>query len=266
MAKFFHPRSLYILFLFWYVNGVFLLGFDILPSWLEWSNGVFLVLAGLLGCVYFYYIYQAAGLWYSLLVFVLSMGTEALGVNFNILFGSYNYHGAFGIEWAGVPVGIGFAWIMVMATSHALAKRITSGMRFQTIAIALFGTAIAVSMDLLLDPVSTVRGYWTWNEPGTYYDIPLQNFIGWAVLSFFLHLIKSIFLSPREANHVWWEERMVWLYTLIVGFFAMLAVLEGIPGAAFLVIALTALWLLLYLNGRKREVKNDEKSKQAQSI
>lgn len=37
------------LFLFWFAVGVVLVGFDLLPPWLEWANTVFLVLAGVMG-------------------------------------------------------------------------------------------------------------------------------------------------------------------------------------------------------------------------
>ncbi|KHF30408.1 hypothetical protein LR68_00779 [Anoxybacillus sp. BCO1] len=37
---------LYRLFLIWYACGIVLVGFRLLPPWLEWANVVFLMLAG----------------------------------------------------------------------------------------------------------------------------------------------------------------------------------------------------------------------------
>lgn len=46
-------NGVFKLFIFWYIIGVLLLSFDLLPSWLEWANAVFLILAGALGALYF---------------------------------------------------------------------------------------------------------------------------------------------------------------------------------------------------------------------
>lgn len=44
---------LYRLFIFWYVCGLILVGMNWLSSWLEGTNGVFLILTGLLGDMFF---------------------------------------------------------------------------------------------------------------------------------------------------------------------------------------------------------------------
>ncbi|TDQ42090.1 carotenoid biosynthesis protein [Aureibacillus halotolerans] len=253
-----HKEHVYYLFIIWYICGGFLLGFDLLPAWMNWSNGVFLLLAGLVGGIYFFVAFGRPGVLYGLFVFLATMGCEALGVHYGILFGSYIYHGAFGPEVLGVPVGIGFAWVMVMATSHAFTTRIlarmTSNRLLFPLLAALTGMVIAVTMDLILDPVAAAREYWTWEKSGPYFGIPTQNFIGWAVLSFVLHLLKNLFMIPVKPANVWWEERMIWLYALIVALFSMLAVQEGVEGAAYITIMITALWVVLYIRGRKGEM------------
>lgn len=51
-----------------------------------------------------------------------SIFAEHLGVEYGILFGDYYYTQDFGPKLIGVPIAIGFAWLMVIASSHALAK------------------------------------------------------------------------------------------------------------------------------------------------
>ena len=47
----------------------------------------------------------------------------------------------------------------------------------------------AVAMDLALEPVAHVRGYWFWNSSSAWwYGVPALNFIGWAGVSFGLAL------------------------------------------------------------------------------
>jgi putative membrane protein len=49
--------------------------------------------------------------------------------------------------------------------------------------VPLLTGAIGVVMDLFIDPVAVVAGYWVWHVQGTvYYGIPLLNYVGWFVL------------------------------------------------------------------------------------
>ena len=51
---------------------------------------------------------------------------------------------------------------------------------------------IAVALDLFIDPMAVVAGYWVWLVPGeVYFGIPLLNFVGWFVLMFLAPLAGS---------------------------------------------------------------------------
>ncbi len=56
----------------------------------------------------------------------MSMGIESFGVHTGLFFGDYTYETDFGFKLIGVPITIGFAWLMVMATSHVLAAPMVS--------------------------------------------------------------------------------------------------------------------------------------------
>ncbi|MFB5661556.1 carotenoid biosynthesis protein [Alteribacillus sp. HJP-4] len=115
----------YRLFLIWYICGIILLSFQLIPPALEWSNSVFLILAGLLGMLYFIRSYGTGrGMLLSLYIFLFTMTAEGFGVAYGVFFGDYFYNSDFGMMVQGVPITIGFAWLMVTATTHVLAKRI----------------------------------------------------------------------------------------------------------------------------------------------
>jgi putative membrane protein len=58
---------------------------------------------------------------------------------------------------------------------------------------------IAVSVDLLIDPVAVAIGYWVWHVPGNvYYGIPLLNFVGWFVLMFLAPLAWIVIAQRRH--------------------------------------------------------------------
>jgi len=44
---------------------------------------------------------------------------------------------------------------------------------------AVMDGLLVVSLDLVLDPVLTVRGNWVWTERGSFFGVPPGNFAGW---------------------------------------------------------------------------------------
>ncbi|MCD8502529.1 MAG: carotenoid biosynthesis protein [Bacillaceae bacterium] len=155
----------------------------------------FLILSGILGGIYFTVNYQKwLGFSISLFIIFSTIFVEWIGVEYNLFFGHYDYNSDFGPKIAGVPIAIGFAWLMVIATTHVLAKQIV---RLFTLkhrlllgfCYAIIGAFAAVVIDLVIDPVAfQVKEYWIWYEGGFYYEIPLSNFLGWFILAFGIHL------------------------------------------------------------------------------
>ena len=213
-------------FLIWYSIGVILVGFDWVPSWLEWANSVFIITAGILGWIYFIRLFGTLhGTLISLLIFVGSFAIEYVGSTYSLLFGSYYYTDYFAPNLLGVPVAIGFAWVMVIATSHAIVHAFplkTSWLK------AIAGGFLAVLFDLVLDPVSyRVKSYWIWEDSGFYYDIPITNFTGWFITAFVLHVIIELFFNVGKTDWIW-QRRMVLLYSLMIAMFAFIAFINGL--------------------------------------
>lgn len=244
-------NRIFYLFLVWYAIGIILLSFDLLPSWLEWANAFFLILAGTLGFLYFVRRFgKTVGSILGIVIFLFTFIVEGAGAGADFLFGSYDYTERFAPNLFGVPIAIGFAWLMVMATSHVLARWIIpSG----GLAYAFLGAVGAVIMDLIIDPVAyQLKGYWIWEDTGWYYDIPWTNFFGWFVVSFVLHLLidwlmkrQSLFISSGLA-----EKRMALLYIMMIAMFVLLAALGGLWLAVFLTSGAAALYAAVAWNRR----------------
>ncbi|WP_035186186.1 carotenoid biosynthesis protein [Alteribacter aurantiacus] len=249
-------QYLFRFFIVWYGCGVVLLSFDLVPPWLEWANVVFLITSGLLAMMFFYRTYKKTlGLFFILTVFVLSMVIESIGVATGLFFGDYVYKTDFGPKIIGVPITIGFAWVMVIGTSHVFAKLLSAFVgKFAFLVYTLYGALVATSIDLIIDPVAyEVKEYWVWLEGGLYYDIPFSNFLGWFVLSFVLHTI--IFALGRKngqwltSSDSYWHTNMRWLYFLMTMMFVIVAlvnglILAGIVSACCLAIVYTVDFLL----------------------
>ncbi|WP_394219010.1 carotenoid biosynthesis protein [Halobacillus trueperi] len=238
-------------FIFWYICGVFLVTFDWLPPWLEWANSVFLITAGVVAGIYFMKMYGVwRGIIYSLIIIVVSIYVEHLGVKYNFLFGAYHYTENFGLKIADTPITIGFAWLLIIGCSHELARVLSTGWSrwASRFIFVVTGALAAVTMDLILDPVSfKVKEYWIWEDPGFYYDIPFSNFFGWFVLAALFHLIFLFIHRDLEDRNVHpWPQRMVLTFGLIIFLFLCIAFTGQLYGAIVFVSALTLLWYGLY--------------------
>lgn len=264
-------RKLFSIFAIWYAIGVVLLVFNLVPQSLDWANTVFLVMAGGLAMVFFYQSYgRVIGLLIIFIIFVLSTGIESIGVHTGLIFGDYAYMDDFGYHVIGVPATIGFAWLMVMATSHALATPLIKATGiFSCLLYSAYGAVIATTLDLILDPVAfVVKKYWIWNEGGVYYGIPAKNFVGWLSLSFILHLLIWIFRqhkfdqgrklaqvpgrdheqAPKNRNvqSQYWEQRMVWLYGMIGSMFIIIGLVNGLILGPIIVGILILIYYVVY--------------------
>ncbi|WP_226658073.1 carotenoid biosynthesis protein [Pseudalkalibacillus hwajinpoensis] len=243
------------LFIFWYCCGLVLVGFDLLPPFLNWANAFFLILCGILGSLYLFRTFGPfRGLLYASFIFVFSMIAEGLGVHYGLIFGQYDYSGEFGFKIAEVPIGIGFAWIMVIAVTQVLSMQLIEKMKqgyMRWLAYALVGALIAVLIDLIIDPVAyLVKGYWGWEGEGVYYDVPFQNFTGWFWVSFFFHLLLyPLYLRNKvsdKTSFILWKNRMAMLFGMVMGMFIFLALLDGLWLACLLTSLPTFLLLLIY--------------------
>lgn len=258
-------KIVFNLFLFWYGCGIFLVGFDILPPFLEWANAFFLILCGVLATFYFIRTFgKTLGTSISIFIFIMSMAAESLGVHYGWIFGQYNYSGDFGYKIAEVPIGIGFAWVMVVAVTHVLSAQFLKKMNdslLKWFAYSLIGAVIAVLIDLIIDPVAyLVKGYWGWEGDSFYYQVPLQNFSGWFFVSFFFHVLLYpvyIRISPQsQESFLFWKHRMVALFGMVMGFFIFLGILDQL----WLAVTITGIPTYAFLYAYRKSIKNFELS------
>lgn len=244
---------IYRFFLFWYACGVVLVAFDILPKQLEWANAVFLYVAGIVALIFAINRY---GKGFAILTFVfvlcLSILIEFLGVRFGVVFGTYHYEKDFGMQIAGVPLTIGFAWTMVILTTHAITIKLLSSYKQKgfvyLIAFVMISSLLAVVMDLIIDPVAfQAKQYWVWEGQSFYYNIPLQNFVGWFLTSALFQFLLYPFWSRIEPKeNILWEKRARMLYFLIIFMFILTALRAQLLLATSVVFGCVLLtWLLL---------------------
>ncbi|WP_431158474.1 carotenoid biosynthesis protein [Winogradskyella poriferorum] len=112
--------------------------------------------------------------------FFLGFITEALGVNYGLIFGDYAYGENLGYKILGVPLMICVNWaLLTMATAD-----IASLLSKNKILTALLGAALMTGLDFIIEVSAPRFDFWEF-ENGC---VPLQNYIGWLTTAFIAHL------------------------------------------------------------------------------
>lgn len=174
-------------------------------------------------------------------VAVLGFAVEAVGVSSGFPFGTYAYTRVLQPQLFGVPVVMGFAWMALVAFASDAAARMRLALWPAAFVAALWTTAA----DLVIDPLAVNHfGYWTWASVGTYYRIPFTNFAGW----FFTALLACRCFGPRSQSNFW----AGFVGTMILLFFASIALAHSMFPVALVGFALCALRLSLFSGSRTR--------------
>jgi uncharacterized membrane protein len=150
--------------------------------------------------------------WRGILFFLIvclgvSNAFENLSIMTGFPFGWYDYSDAIGPKLFLVPLLIGPAYFGMGYLSWTLARailgdgdtRLAGLLWFATPAIASF---IMVSWDLTIDPMmSTINGSWIWHNGGSYFGVPVSNFLGWYLTVYVFFQGFAFYARRRFATY-----------------------------------------------------------------
>ena len=126
----------------------------------------------------------------AFLIFFIGMMSEILGVNYGLIFGDYVYLDNLGVKILGVPVLIGVNWIILTYITGSLSSFIFKN-KYVSI---LMGAILMIALDLLIEPVAPLLGFWIFDLP----EAPLQNYIGWFVIGLITQVIFQLKIVEKE--------------------------------------------------------------------
>lgn len=116
--------------------------------------------------------------------FIGGMFAEWLGVNYSLLFGTYEYGSNFGPKLDGVPLLIGCYWaILTFITASILDYT-----PFNIWIKALLGASLMVIMDFFMEHSAPTFDFWTFEGN----IVPLQNYGTWFLIALLFHGILRI--------------------------------------------------------------------------
>jgi putative membrane protein len=128
---------------------------------------------------------------FCFITFFISFFIEVAGVFTGIVFGNYSYGKTLGLQALDVPIIIGANWMMLIYCVGMICNKIKTSVILKS----LIGSSILVIFDYVLEPVAIKYDYWTWHHA----NVPLQNYVGWFVVSFLLLLLFN-FLNFTKNN------------------------------------------------------------------
>jgi len=161
--------------------------------WSMAGGGVVYILLGTAAVAIYAYRTLGLGRWLAFMLPAvgLSLSSELLGTSTGFPFGDYSYLSGLGYKIAGlVPFTIPLSWFYLGLSSYLLARSGLSalatrrgldlGLLGQLAAIGL-GALLLTSWDFVLDPAmsQTAMPFWYWHQPGAFFGMPYQNFVGW---------------------------------------------------------------------------------------
>jgi hypothetical protein len=95
------------------------------------------------------------------------------------VFRSHDYGQAWRLAPGGVPIAVAAVWASVILAGLTVAARrgmATAARR------AMAAALVAISLDLLMEPVAVRLELWSWTPRGAWLGVPVGNFVGWAVI------------------------------------------------------------------------------------
>lgn len=126
-------------------------------------------------------------------IYLAGFFIEVIGVNTGQIFGNYTYGSALGIKLWSTPLLIGVNWLILVYCTGVFLR--TFNLKSKWLFSAL-GAGILLGIDFLIEPVAIRFDYWSWFEG----IIPIQNYLGWYIFSFFLFLFFSAMNFRKENN------------------------------------------------------------------
>lgn len=166
---------------------------------------------------------------------------ELMGTITGFPFGCYEYTAQLGPKFAGrIPYIIPIAWFMMSYPALHVAFR-CGAPRWMA---AIVAASVLTLWDVALEGAMTA-GYpcWIWKQPGRFYGIPVQNWVGWFLTGW---LIAAVYIGTVRQ----WQHRQsrapIALYAIQGSAVAAVAALHGRAWAAIiwsLGLALLLLWV-----------------------
>ncbi|MEO9599366.1 carotenoid biosynthesis protein [Parasphingorhabdus sp.] len=143
---------------------------------------------------------------FAVTIFCVGWFFETVSINTGFPFGNYTYGDIMWPFFGHVPVAVMPAyWVMAYvcwSLALLLRRRINGPMdRNFMVGVPVIGAILMVVWDLSMDPLRAIAEQrWHWHDGGSYFGIPLTNFLGWFFVTWFMFQIFAMLVCQAERN------------------------------------------------------------------
>jgi uncharacterized membrane protein len=192
--------------------------------------------------------------WRGMLTFfaiclVIGNVVENVGVLTGFPFGRYYFTDAMGPKIFLVPIFLGLAYLGMGYLSWTLARVIVGDpegplLGPRVVTVPLVGALIMTAWDFCQDPIwGTVVHAWVWVHGGSYFGVPVSNFVGWYLHVYVLYQLFALYLRGRPVTTA----------TLTAGYWRFAVIFYGVSAAGNLLLLIPAAEPSLLTDGSGRE-------------
>jgi uncharacterized membrane protein len=145
------------------------------------------------------------------LALVLGLAAEAVSLRGGGFFGGQYTYRPLGPAAFDVPVVVVLYWAVFTYNSYCVTNSFlfwlcqTKPERGQhrfylVLLLAAADGLLTVAFDFVMDPVQVRLGNWSWMQPGSYFGVPVGNFVGWCLTTLAITGIYRTYeyFRPRE--------------------------------------------------------------------
>ncbi len=142
-------------------------------------------------------IYGRRGIYSIIALGIFALTIESIGIHTGFPYSPFEYTMSFGYRLFGTtPWTVFIAWSPLVIGAWLLAQTWLK----QHWSRFLVYLGILVGSDIILDPGAVARGLWKYTNGGLWFDVPLQNFVGWIISGTIAYVILRLLLKNSHSN------------------------------------------------------------------
>lgn len=182
-------------------------------SWSMIGGGVVYMILGWATIAIYAYRQLGTFHWLAFMIpsLTISLASELLGTSTGFPFGAYHYLSGLGYKISGlVPFTIPLSWFYLGFSSYLITRvglnKLSIPSFVKDLGSIVFGALLLTSWDFVLDPAmsQTTVPFWLWDQPGDFFGMPYQNFIGWFGTGVVFMTVATLLwrLKPLNFDHI----------------------------------------------------------------
>lgn len=143
---------------------------------------------------------------FLIMVSIISWAYKSLSIATGFPFGHYNYSDLLGLKIGTVPLSImptyfAFGYLAWNVGDALLSKFDNTVRGWELFLVPFIASFIMVSWDVTMDPInSTITKAWLWHDGGSYFGVPVINFLGWFLCVFTFYVVFAFYSQKSNQD------------------------------------------------------------------